>query len=363
MAIDIESETENINNINNNNNNNKKATKYDYLDYGNYINRILSSELFMHDNTREINWNLPQTSDKVNIINLILSLIENKKLYELLLQQSRDTIDNIKIDLHTSDMKIKSLTQENKQLNNKINTIFQRKQFLEIEIKKQTNLLKDKNKSLHRELEQIKYKDKKYQNDIRKKDKIYKQQQDKIKKLLDERDKKSYKCLNFKLLNDKISTSILNHPNSLKNQNMKNMTNAEQNQLKQQQNQLLDDNSLLQSQIAHLQSQLQTVLNENNLLRESLLKLEVNCKESLNKINDLFGNNNNENINRQKYSMPFNKETQNLINNDIDYSAQNLSNVLDELKDNIDKTNNKQNIQRMQNEIINLRQQIQELTE
>ncbi len=74
--------------------------------------------------------------------------------------------------MHTNEIKIKSLTQQNKQLNQRGNTIFQRKQFLETELKKQTNLFKEKNRSLSKELEQFRYKDKKYQAEIRKKEKI-----------------------------------------------------------------------------------------------------------------------------------------------------------------------------------------------
>ena len=103
---------ENMNDINNdkNHNHNSRATKYDYLDYGNYINRILSSSQLLINgmnndgikNENEINWNLPRTSDKVNVINAMLAIIENKKLYESLLSQSRDTIETLKIDLHSN---------------------------------------------------------------------------------------------------------------------------------------------------------------------------------------------------------------------------------------------------------------------
>ena len=106
-------------------------------------------------------------------------------------------------------------------------------------------------------------------------------------------------------------------------------------------------------------------LNENNLLRESLLKLEVNCKESLLKINDLFANNSNkiQSINTHKYAMPFDKDTQSLVSNDIANSVHHLGNVLDELKVNLDETNNTQNIERMRREIVDLRSNVQELEE
>ena len=115
------------------------------------------------------------------------------------------------------------------------------------------------------------------------------------------------KCLGFKLLNQQIPTSILNHPNSLNsNKNLLHKNNQrQQNEISQEKhNRLLDENNMLQSQIAHFQKQLQSVLNENNLLRESLLKLEINCKDTV-KVNDLFANNSNKihqltNI----YSMP-----------------------------------------------------------
>ena len=50
-------------------------------------------------NGNKINCNLLQIKDEVNIINAILSIIENKKLYQSLLQQSYDTIESLKIDL------------------------------------------------------------------------------------------------------------------------------------------------------------------------------------------------------------------------------------------------------------------------
>ena len=369
---------ENMNDINNdkNHDHNSRATKYDYLDYGNYINRVLSSSQLLINgmnndginNGNEINWNLPRTSDKVNVINAMLAIIENKKLYESLLSQSRDTIETLKIDLHSNEMKIRSLSQENKKINQNLNDIFQRKESLEIELKKQTSFYREKLKTLTKENENLKYRDKKYQNDIRKKEKIHKQQQEKIKKLLDERDKKSMKCLGFKLLNQQIPTSILNHPNSLNsNKNVLHKNNQrQQNEINQEKhNRLLDENNMLQSQIAHFQKQLQSVLNENNLLRESLLKLEINCKDTLIKVNDLFANNSNkiQSINSYKYSMPINNDTNNLINNDIEESIDHLGNVLDELKINIDQTNNEQNIQRMKSEIVHLNNTIQELQE
>merc|ERR1712223_731715 len=123
---------------------------------------------------------------------------------------------------------------------------------------------------------------------------------------------------------------------------------------------LLDENSLLQSQVAHSQQQLQTVLNENNLLRESLLKLEVNCKESLLKINDLFANNSNEiaGINSFKYSMPFDKDTQNLVHDDIENSVAHLGNVLDELKHKMDENNNSEQNGLMRKEILRLKSEM-----
>ena len=128
---------------------------------------------------------------------------------------------------------------------------------------------------------------------------------------------------------------------------------------------LLDENSLLQSQVAHSQQQLQTVLNENNLLRESLLKLEVNCKESLLKINDLFANNSNkiQGINTHKYAMPFNKDTQNLVGNHIADSVHHLGSVLDDLKVKVDQNSNEENIEKMRREIMELRSNVQELEE
>ena len=378
IASPIKGSNENMNDSNlqitlnrtntNINSNSKKATKYDYLDYGNYLNRIISAQLMIDGGAEEINWNLPRTADKVNVINAMLSIIENKKLYESLLQQSRDTIETLKIDLHSNEMKVKSVTQQNKQLNDKISAIFQRKEHLEIELKKQSNASRDRIKALVKENEQLKYRDKRYQNDIRKKEKIYKAQQEKIKKLLDDRDKKSYKCLGMKLLNNSMPTSILNHPNSLNS--TKSVLNREVQKKQYQesmdkQHRLMDDNNLLQSQIAHFQKQLQSVLNENSLLRESLLRLEVNCKESLLKINDLFANNSNQiaGINSFKYSMPFDKDTQNLVNADIESSVQHLSNVLDELKTNIDATNNTEKNERMRVELVRLQTEIEELRE
>ena len=69
-------------------------------------------------------------------------------------------------------MKIRSLSQENKKINQNLNDIFQRKESLEIELKKQTNFYREKVKTLTKENENLKYRDKKYQNDIRKKEKI-----------------------------------------------------------------------------------------------------------------------------------------------------------------------------------------------
>jgi len=174
---------------------------------------------------------------------------------------------------------------------------------------------REKIKALTKENENLKYKDRTYQNQLRKKEKAMKAQQEKIKRLLDDRDKKSYKCLGMKLLNHQVSTSILNHPNSLKakksNVATKELQQKQYEKSVEQQNRLLDENNMLESQVAHYQKQLQSVLNENNLLRESLLKLEVNCKESLLKINDLFASNSNkiQSINTHKYSMPFDKDT------------------------------------------------------
>jgi len=317
---------------------------------------------------REINWNMPRTADKVNAINAMLSIIENKKLYESLLGQSRDTIDSLKSDLHSNELQNKHLIQENNKINQNINKLLQTNNKLELQLKKQTNSLKEKIKKLTKENEGLKYRDKKYQNDIRKKEKIYKSQQEKIKKLLDDRDKKSYKCLGMKLLNNQISTSVLNHPNSL-NKTKKNQANNIQKKQYQEsvekENRLLDENNMLQSQIAHFQNQLQSVLSENNLLKESLLRLEVNAKESLIKINDLFANNSNKipSINTYKYSMPFDNDSQNLVGRDIEESFKNLRVVLDDLKCKTDETNNAENIQRMQAEIISLKTTIRELQE
>eukprot|EP01083_Nonionella_stella_P001043 3016_1 len=349
----------------NRNNNDRKATKYDYLDYGNYLNRMLSSQCLLETGTHEINWNFPRTADKVNAINAVLAIFESKKLYQTLLEQARDTIENMKIEIHSNEMKLKSVHQKNKELNGRMNSIYQRKEYLEKELKKQTHSLKEKNKSLTKEIEQLRYRDKKYQNDIRKKEKIYKSQQEKIKKLLDERDKKSYKCLGFKLLNNQIPTSVLSHPSSLNASKNFSGKHGSGNANVEQQNRLLDENNMLQSQIAHFQKQLQSVLGENNLLRESLLKLEVNCKDALMKINDLFANNSNniQSIHSYKYAMPFDKDTQNLVNNDIEESVTHLLSVLDELKLNIDQTNNTENIQKMKSEIIRLKTNVQELEE
>ena len=133
----------------------------------------------------------------------------------------------------------------------------------------------------------------------------------------------------------------------------------------EQQNRLLDENNLLESQVAHFQKQLQSVLNENNLLRESLLKLEVKCKESLLKINDLFANNSNkiQSINTHKYSMPFDQDMQSLVSNDIAHSVHHLGNVLDDMKVHLDQTNNSENIEKMRREIMELRSNVQELEE
>lgn len=188
----------------NDGNGTKQATKYDYLDYGNYINRVLASESLMDGGTSSINWNMPRTVDKVNIINAMLSVIENKKMYESLLQQSRDTIESLKVEVHSSEMKNKSLLQQNKQMDHEMSQIFQRKEQLESQIKSQSTSLKEKIKALTKENENLKYRDRTYQNQLRKKEKTYKAQQEKIKRLLDDRDKKSYKCLGMKLLNHQV---------------------------------------------------------------------------------------------------------------------------------------------------------------
>ena len=185
-------------------NDSKKATKYDYLDYGNYISRVLASEGLVDGGGSNINWNMPRTADKVNIVNAILSLVENRKMYKSLVQQSRDTIDGLKVDLHSSEMKHKSAQQQNKQMNHEMTQIFQRKEQLESEIKSKSSSLREKIKSLTKENENLKYRDRTYQNQLRKKEKIYKAQQEKIKRLLDDRDKKSYKCLGMKLLNHQV---------------------------------------------------------------------------------------------------------------------------------------------------------------
>jgi len=350
-------------------NDSQKATKYDYLEYGTYINRVLASQSMVDGGGSNINWNMPRTADKVNIVNAMLSVMESRKLYESLLQQSRDTIESLKVELHSSEMKNKAVLQQNKQMNHEMGQLFQRKEQLESQIKSQASSLKEKIKALHKENESLKYRDRTYQNQLRKKEKVYKAQQEKIKRLLDDRDKKSYKCLGMKLLNHQVPTSILNHPNSLKAK--KNDVASKEAQKKQyaksveERNRLLDEKQLLESQVAHLSKQLQSVLEENNLLRESLLKLEVNCKESLLKINDLFANSSNkiQSINTHKYAMPFDRDTQSLVGNDIASSVQHLGNVLDELKVNLDETNNKDNIERMRREIVHLKSTVQQLEE
>jgi len=353
----------------------RKATKYDYLDYGNYLNRLLSSSqiLFGHGGGgggdgvngggfEEIHWNMPRVSDKVMIINAMLAMFEQKKMYESLLQQSRGTIEHLKIDLHSHEMRIKAMTQENKQLNSSMNNVSSRRDFLESELKKQTFSFKEKLKTVNKENENLRYKEKKYANDLRKREKQFKAQQEKIKKLLDDRDKKSYKCLGFKLLNTTTATSSL-VPNKNKKETSTTTTTDEQQQ--QHIQRMMEENCLLQSQIAHFQKQLQNVLGENNLLRESLHRMEVNCKESLCKINDLFANNRNQiqGINKFKYAMPFDKDTQNLVQNDIHDSMQHLSAVLDELKGNIAQNMNQEHVQQMHQEIVRLKNSVQELTQ
>jgi len=352
-----------------NNDDTKKATKYDYLDYGNYINRVLASQSLMDSGSSAINWNMPRTADKVHIVNAMLSIIENRKLYESLLQQSRDTIESLKVELHRNENKNKSLHQQNKQMDQKMSALFQSHKVLESQIKSQAASLKEKIKALTKQNENLKYRDKTYQNQLRKKEKTHKAQQEKIKRLLDDRDKKSMKCLGMKLLNQKVSTSILNHPNSLKTKKggaaAKGLQQKQYEKSVEEQQRVMAENNLLQSQVAHIQNQLQSVLNENNLLRESLLKLEVNCKESLLKINDLFANSSNkiQRVNTHKYSMPFDRDTQSLVTNDIAGSVHHLGAVLDDLKVNLDRNDNKESVERMRREIVHLKSTVQELEE
>jgi len=123
--------------------------------------------------------------------------------------------------------------------------------------------------------------------------------------------------------------------------------------------------AMMSCEVAHLQKQLQSVLGENNLLRESLLRLEVNCKESLLKINDLFaeGGNAVRGVRSDKYAMRYDRDAQALVDGEIEESVRHLGKVLDELKSNIDQTNNKGNIERLQTEVKRLKETITELEE
>lgn len=115
-----------------NNVNDKRATRYDYLDYGNYINKVLCTQLLTFSNPSninginsdgngsvQINWNFDRTQDKVDVVNLILQLIEQRSMFQNLLSQSRDAMDQLKRQIHDSTMKIQNLQQSNKQLSNK----------------------------------------------------------------------------------------------------------------------------------------------------------------------------------------------------------------------------------------------------
>merc|ERR1719334_670408 len=127
----------------------------------------------------------------------------------------------------------------------------------------------------------------------------------------------------------------------------------------------MEEKAMVVSEVAHLQKQLSSVLGENNLLRESLLRLEVNCKESLLKINDLFADGGNEvrRVNGGKYAMCFDADAQALVDGEIEESVRHLGEVLGELKNNIEQTNNKGNIERLQNEVMRLKATIKELEE
>jgi len=352
----------------NNNPNAKRATNYDYLDYGAYINRVLSAQLSAHTTSDPINWNLPRTSDKVNMVNAMLQILESKKLYESLLAQSRDTINALKSEVHSSESKNQQLHSHNKQLSARIKTLLQRKEQMEQTSKRKESAWKDKLKSAQKEIEGLAYRDKTYQHNMRRQEKVHKAQQEKIKKLLDDRDKKSYRVLGMKLLNAKGPSTTMSMNGALSKSRPKSATNSNSKASEEAMNAMrraMEEKAMLSSELAHLQKQLSSVLSENNLLRESLLRLEVNCKESLLKINDLFADGGNEVrvVRAGKYAMVFDRDAQGLVDGEIEESVRHLGEVLDELKSNIDQTNNKGNIERLQGEVVRLKATIRELEE
>merc|ERR1719148_464632 len=162
----------------NNNPNSKRANNYDYLDYGAYINRVLSAQLSAHTTSDPINWNLPRTSDKVNMVNAMLSILESKKLYESLLEQSRDTINCLKSEVHSSESKNQQLHSHNKQLSARIKTLLQRKEQMEQQSKRKESAWKDKVKSAQKEIEGLAYRDKTYQHNMRRQEKVHKAQRE-----------------------------------------------------------------------------------------------------------------------------------------------------------------------------------------
>ncbi|ETO26748.1 hypothetical protein RFI_10387 [Reticulomyxa filosa] len=111
----LSDENNNQFNNSNNNSNEKKANAYDYLDYGSYINRILSQQE-VTGRLVEINWNFQKTEDKVNVVNVILQLLDNKTMFLSLLTQTRESIERLKRNANESEMKLKSYECNKKKL-------------------------------------------------------------------------------------------------------------------------------------------------------------------------------------------------------------------------------------------------------
>ena len=264
-------------------------------------------------------------------------------------------------------------------------------ELLQADYNKESKEYKNKYKELSKEYDNLRYKEKKHEHDIRKLENMNRGLQERVKGLLDNKDKKAYKIIGMKLLNQ-TKTSIFapnssntnnNNKNNNNNNNSNNKRNSsistfEINRYKEEQNQMSEENGLLQSQVAHLQQQMSEILSENMKLRQSLLELETHCKDAFNKATNVmvslseenssdlamlteeFGNAENE-INSDKYGMPF-SISENLIRKDIHSSINNFSKSMNKARTSINA--NKiagNNSLKMKNEMKTLQSQINDL--
>ncbi|ETO26747.1 viral A-type inclusion protein [Reticulomyxa filosa] len=161
-----------------------------------------------------------------------------------------------------------------------------RNQEIEMRTKEEINKLKEQLKTISKNYDHLKYRDKQMEHELRKLEMEKRSLQEKVTSLLSNREKKNgEKGLGIKVLNSgngienetKLASNSIFSTNQIdrKNSRIENrpMTALEQQQTRDELKQTLEKCNLLQSQNANLQTNSSLLLQENNELRNSLQSL------------------------------------------------------------------------------------------